>query len=333
MKEFQQPTSKLETMSDGERANLFTSLENVDKYVIECHGGVSTNAFRVPQGKIVCMIIPSGCLGLEHQILSTLRAKGQHMKLLLRGIKHPVVNSGQRFGEYVRVYLPGEWAPDARLEFERMPFPGVFKLENVEKPWLSAVNEHGILTSLRPLSIIRFVGAQSSQTRMSFSELMYTHLADTSGIFFAHWCRYPRTVQEARFQWKLEKPTRVSRSLVKDIYERTSRQPLFDSAGKVIKESLHSDKKAHELAREIIRKQNPHNETLKEYKRTHPRKRIKLSKDMGIRCYFTVPDDLVSRFSEPIFNDSNYDLEYIFTNTDGKRHSLRTSQLYPDNYN
>jgi hypothetical protein len=124
----------IQTMDSEQRKELAQFMQGLDKYFIQCHGAVTRAAFRIPAGKYLVMTVPIGRIALRHEICKMLRDSGQLEKLLLRGILNPGVAQGQPYGEYVRVYMPGEWAPDPMLSFNDMKTPGVYELTDLQKP-------------------------------------------------------------------------------------------------------------------------------------------------------------------------------------------------------
>lgn len=179
--------SALEAMSANERATIAATVRDMPKYVIQGHGRVSLNAFRVPPGKILCMIVPVGRLGVCSEIHSLDRKMGEgHTRLLMRGILEPRVWPSEVYGQYARVYLPGEWAPDASLRFGDLKVTWIFKLADKAKPWRSMFDTPVVDRLIESRSILPL-----RDNHATLSELMFGPLRDTPGVVVGGWCRYP----------------------------------------------------------------------------------------------------------------------------------------------
>jgi hypothetical protein len=213
----------IQTMDSEQRKELAQFMQGLDKYFIQCHGAVTRAAFRIPAGKYLVMTVPIGRIALRQEICTMLRNSGQLEKLLSRGILNPGVAQGQPYGEYVRVYMPGEWAPDPMLSFNDMKTPGVYELTDLQKPWMSVFVNGELAEVVEAQSTVPLRGFKGS-----LSSLMTRQLAGVDGVYFARWCRYPRTKQSARFQAVLEKPLQT-RTLSRALPDRRTQMHVLGS--------------------------------------------------------------------------------------------------------
>jgi hypothetical protein len=312
--------SALEAMSANERATVAATVRDMPKYVIQCHGGVSLDAFRVPPGNILCMIVPVGRMGVNSEFCSLERKMGEgHTRLLTRGILEPRVLPSEVYGQYVRVYLPGEWAPDARLYFGDLKLTGIFKLADVAKPWRSVFDTPVVDRLIESRNIL-----QLRDNRATLSELMFGPLCGTPGVFFGGWCRYPRTLEKSRFQWLLEKPTRTSsRSYAEAICNPMSRMHLADKNGSFVRDATGPELRAHALFTRAMRSRDK-NDVVKEARRLHPYKRPEY---VQASRYFEPPDGFQSLL-DPAMNNTGVALPHVFREIDGGHTTLTTTQLY-----
>lgn len=304
--------SLLETMNSGQRAELGEATEGLDKYFIQCHGGVTRAAFRIPAGKFLVMTVPLGRIALRQEICEMLRDAGRLEKLLIRGILSPGVTQGMPYGEYVRVYLPGEWAPDPILSFDKMKTPGVFRLSDLQKPWMSVFVEDELASIVEDLSIGSLRGFKGP-----LSSLMTRQLADLDGVYFAGWCRYPKSKQAARFQATLEKPLQT-RSLSRALNDRTTQMHVKSK-------SLDAEKAAHAVAQKMLRSRVVKNETLRRFREVHSYKR--LGKPPNQR-YSDVGESDMRSVMKQARNDLGEDSLFTFRDADGRVYDIPSSRLF-----
>jgi hypothetical protein len=198
---------RLDGMSNQEKTALTASLQSVPWYAIAAHGGVSGGAFRIPENKVLVLITPPGQFGRSGRDEQRLKeARAQVLLRISKGMPQtsrvpPIPES------YIRIFIPGDWAPDSRLAFKDLPFRGVLPLSLLEKPFFVAFNPEGrtIFSLLARYAESRSLVPHLQGADVFLSDLFRLHLPNEEGVFISEFCRFTENPQKQAFEMALNK--------------------------------------------------------------------------------------------------------------------------------
>ncbi|GAQ85058.1 hypothetical protein KFL_002190140 [Klebsormidium nitens] len=196
---------RLDTLGGQEKMALAESLKTAPWFQINAHGGVSGGAFRVPKGKVLVLLTPPGLFGRSLRDDRRLKeARGRVLSAVTEGVPQasrvpPIPDS------YLRIFLPGDWAPDAALAFTNLPDPGVVPLSLTEKPWFKALAGGEDILGLLAMyaesrSLVPLRGIHTS-----LGDLFHKFIPDVTGVFVSYFCRFADSAANHAFDMALNR--------------------------------------------------------------------------------------------------------------------------------